>query len=281
LRDLTRTRVALIQTRAQAKNRVIKVLEDTNLKLTSVVTDLFGKSGRRMLAALITGERDPKTLAALALGVLRRKLPQLELALTGQFTAHHAWLIQGALDLIDLMDRQIGDLDQHIGELMTPLAPQMEQLTSIPGVETTAARAILAEIGTVMRHCGSAAWLASWAGVCPGNDESAGKRRSSRTRKGNRYLRRVLVQCAWAARKTPTFLGQTFRRLEGRLGGKKAAMAVAHKILVIVYHLLREGTFYDEERYHHLQARQEERQQQRAVKALEHLGYRVTLEKVA
>jgi transposase len=281
LRDLTRTRVALIQTRAQAKNRVIKVLEDTNLKLTSVITDLFGKSGRRMLAALIAGERDPKTLAALALGVLRRKLPQLALALTGQFTAHHAWLIQGALDLIDLMDRQLGDLDQHIGELMTPLAPQIEPLTSIPGVETTAARAIVAEIGTAMHHFGSAARLASWAGVCPGNDESAGKRRSGRTRKGNRYLRRVLVQCAWAARKTPTFLGQTFRRLEGRLGGKKAALAVAHKILVIVYHLLREGTFYDEERYHHLQARQEERQQQRAVKALEHLGYRVTLEKVA
>src|SRR5437764_5168341 len=133
LRDLTRTRVVLIQTRAQAKNRVIKVLEDTTLKLTSVVTDLFGRSGRRMLAALIAGERDPKQLAALALGVLRRKLPQLALALTGQFTEHHAWLIQGALDLIDLLNRQLTDLDQHIGELVTPLAPQMEQLISIPG----------------------------------------------------------------------------------------------------------------------------------------------------
>jgi len=281
LRDLTRTRVALIQTRAQAKNRVLKVLEDTNIKLTSVVTDVFGRSGRRMLAALIAGERDPQRLAALALGVLRRKLPQLELALTGQFTAHHAWLIQGALDLIDLLNQQIMELDQHISELIAPLGPQMEQLTSIPGVEVTAARAILAEIGTEMSHFESAARLASWAGVCPGNDESAGKRRSGRTRKGNRYLRRVLVQCAWAARKTPTFLGRTFRRLETRLGGKKAAMAVAHKILVIVYHLLREGTFYDEERYDRLQTRQEERQQQRAVKALEHLGYRVTLEKVA
>jgi transposase len=279
LRDLTRTRVALIQARTQAKNRVVKVLEDTNIKLTSVVSDLFGRSGRRMLAALVAGERDPQTLAALALGVLRRKQPQLELALTGQFTDHHAWLIQGALELIDLLGRQLADLDQHIGELMAPLAPQLEQLTSIPGVEATAARAILAEIGTEMRHFGSAARLASWAGVCPGNDESAGKRRSGRTRKGNRYLRRVLVQCAWAARKTPTFLGQTFRRLEGRLGGKKAAMAVAHKILVIGYHLLLEGTFYEEARYDHLQARQEERQQKRAVKALERLGYRVTLER--
>jgi transposase len=280
LRDLTRTRVALIQARTQAKNRVVKVLEDTNIKLTSVVSDLFGRSGRRMLAALLAEERDPKKLAALALGVLRRKLPQLELALTGQFTAHHAWLIQGALELIDLLDRQLADLDQRIGDLMAPLAPQLEQLTSIPGVEATAARAILAEIGTAMRHFGSAARLASWAGVCPGNDESAGKRRSGRTRKGNRYLRRVLVQCAWAARKTPTFLGQTFRRLEGRLGGKKAAMAVAHKILVIAYHLLLEGTCYEEERYDRLQSRQEERQQKRAVKALERLGYRVTIERL-
>jgi transposase len=164
---------------------------------------------------------------------------------------------------------------------VAPWTPQREQRISIPGVEATAARAILAEIGAEMRHFESAARLASWAGVCPGNDESAGKRRSGRTRKGHRYLRRVLVPCAWAARKTPTFLGRTFRRLEARLGGKKAAMAVAHKMLVIVYHLLREGTFYDEERYDRLQTRQEERQQKRAVQALEHLGYRVTLEKVA
>jgi transposase len=191
-----------------------------------------------MLAALRAGERDPNTLAALALGVLRRKQSPLELALTGQVTAHHAWLIQGALERIDRLDRQHTNLDEHIGELMAPLAPQMEQLTSIPGVEATAARAILAEIGTEMRHCGSAARLASWAGVCPGNDERAGKRRSGRTRKGNRDLRRGLVPCAWAARTPPTCLGHTCRRLEGRLGGKNAAMAVAHKILVMAYHLL-------------------------------------------
>jgi transposase len=167
-RDLTRPRVALIQSRAQANNRVINVCEETHITLTRVVSDLFGRSGRRMLAALLAGERDPKTLAARALGVLRRKQSQLELALTGPCTEHHAWLFQGALERIDLHDRQITDLDQHIGELMAPLAPQMEQLTSIPGVEATAARAILAEIGTEMRHCGSAARLASWAGVWPG-----------------------------------------------------------------------------------------------------------------
>ena len=281
LRDLTRTRVALVQTRSQTKNRVYKILEDTNIKVASVVTDLFGKSGRRMLAALIAGERDPKQLAALALGKLRRKVPALEPALRGQFTTHHAQLIQASLELIDLLDRQLRDLDRQIGALVTPLTPQIAQLSSLPGVEATAARGILAEIGTDMSRFGSDARLASWAGLCPGNNESAGKRRRGRARKGNRYLRRVLVQCAWAARKTPTYLGRTFRRLEVRLGGKKAAVAVAHKLLVIVYHLLAEGTMYEEARYDHLQPRQEEQQRKRAVKALERLGYQVTVERVA
>jgi transposase len=281
LRDLTRTRVALVQTRSQTKNRVYKILEDTNIKVASVVTDLFGKSGRRMLAALIAGERDPHQLAALALGKLRRKLPALEVALTGQFTPHHGRLIQASLDLVDLLDRQIGALDQQIGELVAPLSPQIEQVASIPGVGEIAARDILAEIGTDMSRFGSDARLASWAGLCPGNNASAGKRRHGKMRKGNRYLRRVLVQCAWAARKTPTFLGRTFRRLEGRLGGKKTAVAVAHKILVIVYHLLAEGTYYEETRDDHLQPTQEEQQRKRAVKALERLGYQVTLEYVA
>jgi len=276
LRDPLCTRVALIQNCAQAKTRVIKVLEDTHSKLTSVVSALCGRSGRQMLAALLAGERDPKTLAALALGVLRRKPPQLELALTGQCTEHHAWLIHGALERIDLLDRQMTDRDQHSGELMAPWAPPLEQLTSSPGVEATAARAILAEIGTEMRHLGSAARLASWAGVCPGHDERAGTRRSGRMRKGHRDLRRVLVQCAWAARKPPTFRGHTCRRLERRLGGKKAAMAVAHKILMMGYHLVLEGTCDEEERYDRLPSRQEARPQKRAVKALERLGDRVT-----
>jgi transposase len=281
LRDLTRTRVALVQSRSQAKNRVHKSLADTNIKLASVVADLFGVSGRRMLAALMAGERDPQVLATFARGRLRRKLAALELALQGQFTAPHARLIALALEVLDLMNRQIAELDQQIGELIAPLYPQIEPLISIPGVEATAARAMLAEIGTDMSRFGSDARLASWAGVCPGNDESAGKRRRGQTRPGNRYLRRVLVQCAWAAHKTPTFLGRTFRRLEARLGGKKAAMAVAHKMLVIVYHLLAEETFYDEERYNRLAPRQEERQRKRAVKVLEALGYHVTLEPVA
>jgi transposase len=180
-----------------------------------------------------------------------------------------------------ICDRQIAALDQQIGELVGPLQPQIAQLDSIPGVDVTAARAILAEIGTDMSRFGTATRLSSWASVCPGNNESAGKRRHGRTRKGNRYLRRVLVQCAWAARKTPAFLGRTFRRLEARLGGKQAAVAIAHKILVLVYHLLSEGTVYDEQRYAHLHPRQEERRRRSAVKTLEGLGYRVVLEPVA
>jgi transposase len=281
LRDLTRTRVALVRTRSQAKNRIHKILEDTNIKLSSVVSDLFGVSGRRMLDALIQGERTPQKLATLALGTLRRKVPELELALTGQFTEHHGWLIQGALELIDLLERQIAELDAHIGELVAPLEPQIAQLDTIPGLNVTAARAVLAEIGTEMSHFGSAARLAAWAGVSPGNNESAGKRRRGKSRKGNRYLRRLLNQCAWAARKTPTYLGRTFRRLEVRLGKKKAAVAVAHKIVVIIYHLLAEGTCYEEARYDPLRPKQEARERQRAIQALERLGYVVTVERAA
>jgi len=155
---------------------------------------------------------------------LKHKRPQLELALTGQFTAHHGTLLALLLELIEVLDRQIATLDQQIGALVAPLQAQIAQLDSIPGVDITAARDIIAEIGTDMSRFGDAARLASWAGVCPGNHESAGKRYRGKTCKGNRYLRRVLVPCAWGARKTPTFLGRTFRRLEVRIGKKKAAL---------------------------------------------------------
>jgi transposase len=177
LRDLTRTRVALVQPRSQAKNRVTNVLEDTNITRSSVVADLFGVSGRRLLAAFIAGERDPHLRAALAKGRLRRKPSQLEVARTGPCTPHHARLMQGALELIDLLDRQMADLNQQIGDLVAPLTLQMEQRTSLPGGEATAARVILAEIGTDMSRFGAETRLASWAGMCPGNDERAGKRR--------------------------------------------------------------------------------------------------------
>ena len=205
------------------------------------MSDVFGKSARRMLEALVAGDRDPAKLSAMALGTWRGKIPQLEVALAGQFTEHHAKLIQGALELVDVLGRQIAEMDQQLQELLSEMTPQLEQLDGIPGVSEITARDIIAEIGLDMQRFGSASRLASWAGLSPGNNDSAGKRRKGRTRKGNRYLRRVLVQCAWATQDLD-LLGRTFRRLEARLGSKKAAMAVAHKILVIIYPLLLEGT---------------------------------------
>ena len=210
VRDLTRTRVSLVQMCTQAKNRVYKIREDTNIKLASVVSDLFGKSARRMLEALVAGERDPAKLSAMALGTWRGKIPQLEVALEGQFTEHHAKLIKGALELVDVLGRQIAEMDQQLQELLSEMTPQLEQLDGIPGVSEITARDIIAEIGLDMQRFGSASRLASWAGLSPGNNDSAGKRRKGRTRKGNRYLRRVLVQCAWATRKTSTFWGGRF-----------------------------------------------------------------------
>ena len=203
LRDVTRTRVALVQTRSQSKHRVHKLLEDTNLKLGRVVSDLFGVTGRRMLAALVAGERDPQVLASLALGALQHKCPQLERALPGQFTGHNGTLLALLLELIEVLDRQRTTLDQQIGKVVAPLQAEIAQRDSIPGGDIIAARDILAEIGTDMSRFGDAARLASWAGVCPGNHESAGKRSRGKTCKGNRSLRRVLVPCAWGARKTP------------------------------------------------------------------------------
>ena len=284
LRDLTRTRATLVQTRSQAKNRVHKILQDTNIKLSSVVTDLFGKSGRAMLEALVSGERDPKRLRRLALGRLRSKLPQLELALEGEFTDHHGALIRLALEQVDVLDRQLSEIDARIANLASTnsaVSGAIEQLDSIPGIDQTAALAVVAEIGTEMDRFESDKRLASWAGLCPGNHESAGKRKSGRTRKGNRWLRRVLNQCAWAARKTDTFLGCTFRSLQSRIGGKKAAVAVAHKTLVIAYHLLSDGTLYDEEHYRRTNPHLEARWRQNAIRTLERLGFAVALQPAA
>ena len=281
LRDVIRMRTALVQTRTQAKNRVLAVLEDTNVKLASVVSDPFGVSGRKMMEALIGGKQDPKVLSQLAKGVLRRKIPQLEAALEGSFTVHHALLVRLNLEMIDHIHAQIAKLDEQIERMIEPLEKEIERLESIPGVHQTAARVILSEIGGDMSRFGSASRLASWAGVCPGNHESAGKRKSGKTRKGNRYLRRVLAECAWAAKKTDSFLGRTFRRLEARIGGKKAAVAVGHKILAIVYHLVNEETMYDDQRYNRPNPREEARQVKRAMRTLERLGYQVQLSPVA
>jgi len=275
LRDLVRMRTALVQMRTQVKNRVLATLEDTNIKLASVASDPFGVSGRKILDALVKGERDSQVLSELAMGVLRRKIPQLEEALQGSFTEQHAFLIRLGLESLDQSNRQIRELDSQIGSLMEPMREEVSRLTSIPGVSETAARVILSELGTDMTRFGSSARLASWAGLCPGNNESAGKRLSGKTCKGNRYLRRITVECAWAARNTDTFLGHTFCRLQARIGGKRAAVAVAHKILVIGFHLLSEGELYDDGRYDLHKQRERVRRADRALKTLERLGYRV------
>jgi transposase len=278
LRDLTRTRVKLVQDRANYKNRVHKILEDANIKLGNVARDVFGVSGRAMLEALVGGERDGKKLAQLARGTMRRKLPELELALTGTFTEHHAMLVGMLLQLIDALSEQVQRLDARIGELVEQHAQSIELLTTIPGMSHTSARDVIGEIGLDMARFGSDKRLASWASLCPGNNESAGKRLRGKTRHGNKYLKRILTECAWGARDTSSFLGRTFRRLETRIGGKKAAIAVAHKILVVVYHVLSQGVAYDETRYDLPNPAKEDAARKRAVKALERLGFKVTLE---
>jgi transposase len=275
LRDMIRMRTTLVQLRTQLKNRILAVLEDTNVKLASVVSDPFGVSGRRIIDELSKGNRDPKALSQLAKGVLRRKIPQLEVALEGNFTDHHALLIGINLDLVDHANAKIAKVDERIEEQIKPMQDEVDRIESIPGVGHTASRIIISEIGTDMTRFGSAARLAAWAAICPGNNESAGKRRSGKTRKGNRYLKRVLVECAWATKNTDTFLGRTFRRLQSRIGGKKAAVAVGHKILVIVYHLLLEGTIYDEEKYNRPNQKQESRRVKYALSVLREHGYQV------
>lgn len=276
LRGLTRSRVALVQTRTQAKNRVHKALEDSGIKLASVVSDLFGKSARQMLDKLVAGEREPKALARLAIGKLIKKIPQLELALKGQFTADHGFQIRLGLDHIDFLERQLAELDERITNAIEPLRTPINQLVSIPGVDECAARTVIAEIGTDMVRFGSDKRLASWAGMSPGNNESAGKNKHGRTRSGNRWLRRILTQCAWAARQGSTHLGKLFRRLEKRIGGKKAAIAVGHRILVVAFHLLKDGTCYDEGRYADLNTKREEIYNKLQISRLERAGYKVT-----
>jgi transposase len=216
LRDLTRTRVARVQSRRQAKNRVHTILEATKRKRARVIAARCGVSGRRRRAAFMAGARDPHRRAPVARGRWRRQLAALELALQGQFTTPHARLMALALEGMDRMHRQLAALEPQRGELIAPLYPQIEPRLSLPGVEATAARARRAAIGTDMTRLGADARLASGAGGCPGTHASAGKRRRGRTRQGHRDLRRVVVPCAWAARKTSTVIGRTCRRLDAR-----------------------------------------------------------------
>jgi len=278
LRDLTRMRVSLIQMRTQSKNRILKILEDANIKLSNIVSDVFGKSGRLILNALVKGERKPSELAEMALGRIRKNIPQLKEALDGKFTEHHAMMITICLQQIELLDDQILQLDRELIKKLGVWQNDADRLITIPGVQQKSARVIIAEIGLDMSTFGSAKRLSSWAGISPGNNESAGKRRSGKISKGNKYLKQILVQCAWAAAKTDSFLGQTYRRLEARIGAKKAAVAVGHKILVIVYNILEKGTIYQEAMYDDIKVRKDKRAANKAITVFKRLGFKVNID---
>jgi len=244
---LTRYRRKLVESRSAERNRLLKVLETANIKLASVATDVFGTSGRLMLRALIEGKATPHEMADLAKKKLRSKIPQLELALEGKLEEHHRFLLKLQLDRLESVESDLAVLEQRIQEKLQPYAAQFALLQEIPGVERTLAAVIIAELGVDMSVFQSVSQLTSWAGVCPGNNESAGKRKSSRIPKGNVYLKTALVEAAnSAARAKGTYLRDKFYRLKARRGYKRAAVAIAHKILVSIYHMLSHNISYND-----------------------------------
>jgi transposase len=283
LRDLTRYRKAQIQERSREAQRLDKVLQDAGIKLSSVATDLQGKSARDMLDAMVSGTTDPEVLAEMARGRMRRKLPALREALRGRFRPHHALIVGEIMGKLDYLDEMIERLSEEIGRLIDPFRPAVELLRTIPGVDQRTAEALLGEIGADMSRFASAAHLASWAGMCPGNNASGGRHRSGRTRKGSKWLRVALVESAKATCRTKkTFLSAQYHRLKGRRGHAKATVAVGHSILVIVYHLLSRGEPYTElGAAHYVERHGGERYRERLVANLERMGYSVTLEPTA
>jgi len=279
LRDLTRYRKTLIQDRTREVNRLHKVLEDAGLKLASVATDVLGASGRAMLTALVEGTTDPAVLADLARGRLRAKLPALRQALSGRFRGHHAFLLGQLLAHLDYLDEAIGTLSQELEGHLAPFAEAAARLQSIPGVKQRTLETIIAEIGVDMSHFPTAGHLASWAGLCPGDNETAGKRRRGRVRTGDRWLKAALVEASLAAiRVKGSYLGAVYRRICRHAGHNIAIVAVAHAILTIAWHLLAHGTTYHELGADYLHRRNTDQTARRHVRLLENLGYRVTLE---
>jgi transposase len=293
LRDLTRYRKRLIQDHTSECQRIQKTLEDAGIKLDSVASDVLGVSGRAMLAALVAGQRDPDVLAELAKGRLRRKLPALRQALRGRFTGHHALLIGLSLEHTAHLEAAITRLDERVDALFAthlsqidgrdvPFARARDRLDTITGVGKRAAETIIAEIGVDMTRFPTAAHLASWAGVAPGNNITGGKRGSGKTTHGDVWLLDILTQCAWAAAHTrDTYLSAQFWRLARRIGKKKAALAVAHSILVICWHLLTHDCDYDDLGGDYFTRRNPDRQRNRLIQQLHNLGYQVTLDKAA
>lgn len=281
LRELVRYRKSLIEEKSRELNRIQKVLEGANIKLSSVVSDINGASSRSILEAIINGEENPETLAELSQGKLKNKMDELKRALKGLINHHQRMLLEIQLRHIDYLDEEIAKLDEEIKNRMLPFEKDLALLDTIPGVGRRTAEQIIAEIGTNMEQFPSAAHLCSWAGLCPGHNESAGKQKSARTRKGNQKLRSSLIEAARAAsRAKDTYLSSQYHRIAARRGANRAAVAVAHSILIIVYHILKRkqpyielGPTYYEEKKRNMIIRQ-------SLKKLESLGLKVTVESV-
>jgi transposase len=282
LRELIRYRISLIQERGDEANRIQKVLEGGNIKLGSVVSNILGKSGRAILTAIATGTGTPEEMAALADGRLRATPEELVEALQGRLTDHQRMMLHMQLDHVRYLDQQIERLDTEVAKRLAPFEGQLGQLDTIPGVNQRTAETIVAVIGTDMTRFPNADHLVSWAGMCPGSNESAGKRRYSRTRKGNPILRSTLTQAGQAAgRSKNTYLGATYRRIAARRGKKRAGIAVGRSILEIAYFVLRDGVAYEELGVNYYDEHKKAAVARNAIKRLERLGYRVAIEPAA
>jgi transposase len=273
LRDITRTRKQLVREISQHTLRIQKTLEDANIKVGSVLSSVIGTSGRAMLAAIIAGQDDPEVLADLAVGTARRKRKELVEALRGRVTDHHRRMLKLHLDLIDALERSLRELETAAGKLLEPIKERAALLTTMPGVSDIVAQVIVAEIGIDMSRFPTSAHLISWAGLCPRNDESAGKRRSTRVRKSANWLKTTLVTAAWAAvRRKDSYLRTQFLRIKSRRGAKKAILAVAASMLTACYHMLSDGTVYEDLGPHHFDRRDKTKTIRRLVQRLHDLG---------
>ena len=279
LRDLTRHRTQLVEEKTRTSNRIEKVLEDANIKLGSVASAVMGVSGRAMIQALLEGEKDSVQIADLARRSLRGKIPELQKALEGHLTEHHRFLLRLLWKELTQQEAIIAELEAKIEELTRCFSPEIARLDEVPGVDRRVAEVVLAELGRDMNPFPTHRNLSAWAGICPGNEESAGKRRKRRITPGNRWLKRTLVQAAWAASHTKnSYLASQYRRLAGRRGKKRALVAVGHSILVIVYYLLKDGRQYADLGTDFFDRLEPQRLARYYVKRLQHLGHEVTLE---
>jgi len=282
MRALLRTRKQLVRDRSRHVQRIQKTLEDANIKLDAELSDLLGKSGRTILNALVAGETDPVRLAALAHANVKATQAKLQEALSGRVTSHHRFLLQLHLGQIDSLDAAIETIDREVDDNLAPFRAAVDLVRTIPGVSTLSAEVIVSEIGLDMSRFPTVGHLLSWAGLCPRNDESAGKRRSNRLRKGAKWLKTTAIQCAWAAKnKKQSYLQAQFLRLSSRRGPQKAICAVAASILTAVYHMLKDGTTYQDLGPDHFNRRSKTSQTQRLVRRLQNMGYDVEIKPIA